>query len=179
MAELTDEQKKAVVLGLANFMTPAQVRAMMLADYEVEMPIRQVVGYDPTRTGFDAGPRWREMFELARKAHIEETITVPIAGQGFRLRSLQEMHDKAKASGNYVLAAELLEQAAKEVGGLLTNARQLNVSDNRGGTMDLTPEERRAQAVELIREALAKQADLVAQEAGVTIDHKPQESVDK
>lgn len=179
MAILTEEQKREIVLSLAGFMSPAAIRVKMKEDHGLDLEYRQITVYDPTRTHFEGSQRWRDIFEAARKNYVEDTLTVPVANQGYRLRTIQGLLDKALEQGNMVMAMQLMEQAAKEVGGLLTNARQLNVSDNRGGTMDLTPEERRAQAVELIREALAKQADLVAQEAGVTIDHKPQESVDK
>ena len=38
--------------------------------------------YDPTRPYFDAGEKWREVFETKRKAYLEDVQKVPIANQG-------------------------------------------------------------------------------------------------
>lgn len=179
MAQLTEDQKRQIVVGFAQCMSPSEIRRVMKDEHGLELELGHIVQFNPTKASFTASDRWRAIYDAAHKSFLEDVSNVPVSNQGYRLRMLQKHIEVQDKAGNSVLVAELLEQAAKEVGGLLTNARQLNVSDNRGGTMDLTPEERRAQAVELIREALAKQADLVAQEAGVTIDHKPQESVDK
>lgn len=174
MAELTEPQKKAIVLALAHFSTPATVVAMMKSEFDVDTDVRQVVVYDPTRTSFAASDHWRELFEITRDQYIKDNLSVPIAGQGFRLRSLQEMHDKARASGNFVLAAQLLEQAAKEVGGLLTNSRNVNVSERKTAVEELTPEERRERVVDLIREALEKRAQEAKPVSGQVIENQPQ-----
>ena len=61
---------------------------------------------------------------LPRKEFLEETAKVPIASQVYRLRNLQRLFEKAQARGNMALAAALIEQAAKEVGGAYTNRRE-------------------------------------------------------
>ena len=137
--------------------------ALLKEEFGVEVTVRQVVGYDPTRASYDSGERWREFFHRTREEYVSDSLSVPIAKQGFRLRSLQEMHDKAKAAGNYVLAADLLEQAAKEVGGRLTNARNLTVSNDPHPYRDLTPEERRAKVTEIFQQALARRAEEAVQ----------------
>lgn len=176
MAALTEEQKRAIVLGFADFMSPAAIRVMIKETYDLELEYAQITMYDPTRPNFQASDRWRTLYEEARKKYVDDTLSVPIAGQGFRLRSLQKMHDKAFDQGNMVLAAEILKQAAQEVGGLLTNVRNENRNQTSSPLLDLTPGERRQQAVELLREALAKRQEDIMKEAGtVTIEHQPKE----
>jgi hypothetical protein len=161
MTQLTEAQKETVVQALACFRRPSEVVVLLKEEFGIDVPVRQVVGYDPTRASYDAGERWREFFHRTREEYVSDSLSVPIAKQGFRLRSLQEMHDKAKAAGNYVLAADILEQAAKEVGGLLSNARNLAVSNGPHLSTNLTPQERRAQAAEMIRQALLKHAEKI------------------
>ena len=60
--------------------------------------------------------------------------------------------------GNVVLANATLEQAAKEVGGTLTNARNVKVQQTGGSFRDLTSEERRRAAADMLRNALSTDA---------------------
>jgi hypothetical protein len=56
---------------------------------------------------------------------VNALADIPIAQMGYRLRRLQEMALQAERMKNYKLAAEIMEQAAKDHGGLFTNVRQL------------------------------------------------------
>jgi hypothetical protein len=176
MAELTEEHKNTIVLSLAGFMTPAAIRVMMKETYGLDLEYGQITTYDPTKPNFRASERWREIFELARKKYVEETLTVPVSNQGYRMRTIQKMLDTALEQGNMVIAMQLLEQAAKEVGGLLTNARNVNVSNQgKSGLLDLSPDERRQQAAEIIREALARRREELTKDGGVVIEHQSKE----
>lgn len=153
MAELTDQQKEEIVLLLARFRGPAEVKVAMQTEHGLDLPLQQIVQYDPSRPAYTAGEKWRPIFDAARKMYLEEVAAVPIANQGFRLNELNELYQRAKKAGNLKLAAELAEQAAKEVGGVLTNARELNIKDGRR-PRDMTPEDRTAAIGALISEAL-------------------------
>ena len=162
MAELTEEQKTAIVIGLAHFKRPTDVVRMIRDEFEVETSVRQVIGYDPTRPAFEGSDKWRVMFDAYRKAYVTEAQSVPIANQGFRLRKLQEMFEAAERKGNHVLAAQHLEQAAKEIGGILTNVRNVDVTQKQSALADMTPEERRAAAIDIIRASLTSAREEVA-----------------
>ena len=161
MSELTDEIKREIVLALARFDTPTEVAKRVREEFGVEVDSRQVGAYDPTRTYFEAGEKWREIFDAARKAYIEDVSAVPIANQGFRLNELNRLYAEALKAKNRKLAADLMRQAAEEVGGALTNQRRVDV--NRMGPSELGPDERRNALVDLLSRALAKDGKSVVE----------------
>lgn len=127
MAKLDDPVKEFIVQALACYDTPQQVADAVREEFGVEVTRMQVQAYDPTKSrGADRlSKRLKAIFEATRKAFLEETAKVPIASQVYRLRNLQRLFEKAQARGNMALAAALIEQAAKEVGGAFTNRREL------------------------------------------------------
>jgi len=155
MANLSELQKREIVAALACFCDSATIIANFRSEHGLELSHKQVGRYDPTRSYYDAGDKWRELFEARRKTYLENVADVPIAHQGYRLQMLQQGVDAAKKAKNWVLLAELLKQAAKEVGGTLTNGRKVRTDDRHTSPIDdMTPVERRAAMAELIRQAL-------------------------
>lgn len=150
MAELNDQQKLQVVLALARFVTPTEIVNEFRAA-GVEVSHNQIGSYDPTRTYYEASEKWRVIFEEERERYIKDVASVPIANQGFRLGALQRNYEHAIKTKNMVLANQTLRQAAEEVGGALTNERNVNV---KRPLDELTPDERRAQFEELIRKVM-------------------------
>lgn len=144
-----------MILHLARCRTPAEVAVLMREEFELEITIPQVVKYDPRRPSYEAGEKWLPLFEAARTSYLKDVEDVPIANQGFRLQTLQEGLEVAKKAKNWKLVAELMEQAAKEVGGVLTNERNLRV---RRDDVPDTPEDRAAALAALVGEALDKRA---------------------
>lgn len=125
MAKLDDTAKQFIVQALACFDTPQQVADAVREEFGVEITRMQVQSYDPTkRHGARLSKMLKAVFEATRRRFLEEIEQVPIASQTYRLRNLQRLHEKAQQRGNMVLAAALLEQAAKEVGGAYTNRRE-------------------------------------------------------
>lgn len=122
MAVLTDEQKLFIVRRLAQYRTPSQVAAEVNETFGLDITRQQTWALQPH---IAAGKRLRAEFERARKAYHENVDDIPIAMEAFRLNSLNEMMMEAKRKGNYPLAASLMEQAAKELGGAYTNRREL------------------------------------------------------
>lgn len=131
MARLTHAQQREMVIMLARFSKPAEVQKFFRAEYGILVSIQQIVAYDIRNPQFRAASKWRSLFEATEKAYIEQVATIPIAHRGFRLNLLQEAALEARYRKNYVVMAQLLEQAAKEVGGALTNRRTIDVSDDR------------------------------------------------
>ena len=154
MAKLAEAVKAFIVQRLACYDTPQQVADAVNEEYGLTVDRRQVQTYDPERSGQKPAEKWCALFEATRKKFLESVDDLPIAQKSYRLRRLQEMARKAEHNKNYVLAAQILEQAAKETGGMYTNRREITGKD--GGPIahrdasldDLTP----AELAELARE---------------------------
>ena len=133
----SDEVKSRVVQALACFDSPAIVAKSIKAEYGVDISTQAVEAYDPTKVaGRKLSDRYRQLFEETRKAFLEDTVSIAISHRAVRLRALQRMSEKAEHQGNMALAAQLMEQAAKEVGDSFTNRRELTGKD--GGPIAVT-----------------------------------------
>lgn len=131
--KLTDEMRTFVVQQLAMFDSPAQAAKALRDAFGVTIRPQSVEFYDPTkRAGDKLAEKWRTIFIETRKAFIEDTTEIGISHKTVRLRALQRMAAAAEGKGNLALAAQMHEQAAKEMGDAYTNTRVL-----RGG-LELT-----------------------------------------
>lgn len=138
MATLTDAAKRFIVQALACYDTPSEVSAALKEEMGIDVPRMQVAQYDPTKVaGAKLARKWRDLFEDTRKKFREAVAEIPIADQTFRLRALGKIYDRHMARGNVAAAAAVLEQAAKEQGGMFTNKRE--VSGPNGGPIPTMP----------------------------------------
>lgn len=153
MANLTDEQKLEIVSMLACFREPASIVTYFQSEYGLQIDHKQVGRYDPTRSYFAGGEKWREIFEARRKTYLTNVEDVPVAHQAYRLNLLQEGVEAAKKAGDWVLVAKLSEQPAKEVGGALTNQHKVRVDAGRKSVRDMSPEDRKAALADVIAKA--------------------------
>ncbi|MDD2092405.1 DUF2280 domain-containing protein [Pseudomonas guariconensis] len=127
MAALTSDVKAFIVQALACFDTPTQVSQAVKQEFDIDVTRQQVEQHDPTkRAGTNLAAKWRTLFEDTRKRFREETSEIPIANRAFRLRVLGRMAEKAENMKNMALTAQLLEQAAKEVGDVYVNRQTKN-----------------------------------------------------
>src|SRR5690606_13437474 len=134
MAKLSDEVKRFIVQALACYDTPQQVADAVKDEFGLEVPRSQVALYDPTKhAGRNLSEKYRVLFNDTRKTFRKEVAEIPIADQAYRLRQLQRMSQEAMRRKNIVLAASLLEQAAKEAGGMFSNYRRLEHTGKGGG----------------------------------------------
>lgn len=69
-----------------------------------------------------------ELYETTRKAFLEDTTEIAVSHRSVRLRALQRMAERAESRNNLQLAAQLLEQAAKECGDAYTNRQKIDHS---------------------------------------------------
>jgi hypothetical protein len=138
--KLTVEQQTAVVQRLAMFDTPTQVVEFVKEEFGVELTRQSVQHYDPT-VGEKPSERWCKIFEATRKAFLESQADIPIAQRSFRLRRLQRMAEAAEKRGAWVVAAQLCEQAAKEVGDVYTNRSKVAITDPNGEPFRVIVEE--------------------------------------
>ncbi|MBK5566893.1 DUF2280 domain-containing protein [Ensifer sp. SSB1] len=124
--KLTDEVKTYIVQALACFDSPSVVASAVKKDFGLDVSRQLVESHDPNKKAASGlAPKWRVLFEETRKAFLEDTASIAISHRAVRLRALQRMAEKAETSGNMVLAASLMEQAAKEVGDSYTNRREV------------------------------------------------------
>lgn len=138
MARLSDEHKTFIVQRLAMFDTPQQVADAVKEEYGIEVPRQQVQSYDPT-VGIKPAKKWIALFDASREKFLESVSEIPIANRSVRLRRLERMAVSAEQRKNYPLAAQLLEQAAKEVGEAYTNTRNIKHSGGVAGGVLAVP----------------------------------------
>ncbi len=139
MPDLSDEVKEYMVQELALYKRPAQVTASVKTFFELTLDRRQVQHYDPTKgvAGKRLGARWVNLFHETRSRFDAEAAAIPVAKQSYRLAMLQRMAEKAEGKQQFETAARLLEQVAKERGGMYTNTRTLKIDDPRKALADL------------------------------------------
>lgn len=133
MAVLQREVKAFIVQALACFDTPSQVAEAVQKEFGLTITRQQVESHDPTKTsGKCLAKRWVTLFHDTRKRFRDDTADIPIANRAFRLRALGRMAERAESVKNLALAAQLMEQAAKETGGAYTNRQQVDLSSADG-----------------------------------------------
>nr|WP_314877312.1 DUF2280 domain-containing protein [uncultured Pseudomonas sp.] len=127
MATLRSEVKAFIVQALACFDTPSQVVEAVKKEFGVDVSRQVCEGHDPTKyAGRGLAKRWADMFHACRERFTAETADIPIAHRAYRLRALGRMAEKAESMKNMALTAQLLEQAAKEVGDVYVNRQTKN-----------------------------------------------------
>lgn len=160
MAKLTDEHREFIITRLAMYDTPSMVQRAVRETFGFTIERNQIDTYDPlsyrARTGHLA-KRWKILFEDVRAKFKASVAEIPIADATYRLRRLQAMHEAAFDKGNYAQAAELLEQAAKEAGGLFSSLREVKVT-GKIQTEELSTADKRDALAARMAEALAAAA---------------------
>lgn len=154
---LTEAQKEEIVILFARFRRPVEVKEHLFKEHGVVVDLGHLFAYHPEKPQFRTAEKWRTIFIAARKAYLEEVAAVPIANKGYRLNLLHEAALEARSRGNYVLMADLLEQAAKEVGDVLTNRQkhEVDLRDERA-LAELTDDERLAAVARIFDKALGR-----------------------
>ncbi|WP_369788324.1 DUF2280 domain-containing protein [Rouxiella sp. WC2420] len=126
MAALSVEVKAFIVQSLACYDTPSRVAELVQQEFSLKVSRQQVESYDPSKvTGKNLGDKWVELFKLTRKRFQDEISDIPIANKAYRLRVLDRMATKAESMKNIAMTAQLMEQAAKEVGEAYTNRQKV------------------------------------------------------
>lgn len=159
MPRLSSEVQRAIVRGLAMFRTPTEVQTEIRELYQVEVPLPQILYYDPESAGTDVAPVWRELFRETREKFIRATDDVAVAHRAYRIRELGDLYRRAKTR-NPLAAAKLLEQAAREMGDAYTNVQVLkgDSAEAAARLLNMTPEEVRVEMARLEAERAGKAA---------------------
>ncbi len=156
MATLKNEHKRLIVQRLATFVSATDIQRE-LQDAGVAVSFSQIAYYDPQSAGTDLAESWRTLHAETRNRFIEDTSSIAITHQAYRLRELLDMQREARKKKNYPLAASLLKQAAEDFGGAYTNKREVTGRDGRplmpGSALDdLSDEELRQLAAKLAQD---------------------------
>ena len=128
MPELDADVKTFIIKRLACYEKPSVVVKAVKEEFDVEVTRQAVHANDPTSVlgSKSMGDRWKKVFEETRAKFLEATDHIAISHKPVRLSYLQRMADNAERSGNMVLAASLLEQAAKEMGEQYSNRHKVD-----------------------------------------------------
>lgn len=137
--KLKNEHRAFIVQRVACYDSPKEVADALKEEYGIEISPQAVEVYDPTkRAGKGLAKTWRDLFELTRKAFLEDvTAHVPEANKAVRIRALANSARAMKSRGNHLGAAQLLEQISKEMGNVYTNRRELTGKDGEAVKMDV------------------------------------------
>ena len=103
-----------------------------------------MASHDPTKAaGVSLAKKWVDLFHSTRARFQSDISDIPIANKAYRLRVLDRMMGNAEKMRNIALAAEIIEQAAKECGDAYSNKHKFEHSGPNGGAMEVmnyTPE---------------------------------------
>ncbi|WP_405423733.1 DUF2280 domain-containing protein [Pantoea stewartii] len=134
MAALKPEIKAFIVQSVACFDTPSQVAESVLKEFGVKINRQQVEQHDPTKaSGKKLAKKWVDMFNDTRSRFQTQIADIPIANKAYRLRTLDRMATRTETMKNFALTAQLIEQAAKEVGDAYTNKLKVESTGANGG----------------------------------------------
>lgn len=133
MTTLSDEVKTFIVQQLACFDAPSAVVSAVKDEFAVAVTRQAVEAYDPNKVqGQRLSEELKALFAATRERFLADQAAIGVSHRMVRLRRLDRMVNKAEAQGNMSLAANLLEQAARECGDAFTNKRQNEVSGKDG-----------------------------------------------
>lgn len=137
MAALKPEVKAAIVQMLACYDTLSIVVDTIQKDYGIKVTPQQVESHDPTKiSGKGLAQKWVDLFNATRERFQNEISDIPIANKAYRLRVLNRMAVNAESMKNYGMTAQLLEQAAKEVGDAYSNKQKVELTGKDGGPLN-------------------------------------------
>lgn len=123
MAALKEPVKVFIVQALACRDTPQEVAELVKQEFGIITDRMQCASYDPTKAaGRNLSKKFRDLFEETRKKFDEGLIDIPIANKHYRMKQYDKLLNKTK---NTVTALKIMEQAAKDSGGLFTNRKEI------------------------------------------------------
>ncbi len=157
MPALNGAIKVFIVERLACFDRPGEVQKAVEQTFKVKVSLTQLMVYDPKHAaGARLSKTLKEHFEATRAAFLKDTSGIAISHKSYRLRLLDRMAEQAAEKGNVVVAAQLLEQAAKEEGGAFTNRQKHEHTGKDGGPIEmkhLTDAERASRVASIMERA--------------------------
>lgn len=124
MAALKEPVKIFIVQALACRDTPQEVADLVKQEFGIEVDRMQCAAYDPTKAaGKNLSAKFKKLFEETRKKFDKGLIDIPIANKHYRMKQYDKLLQKTK---NTVMALRIMEQAAKDSGGVYTNKQEVD-----------------------------------------------------
>lgn len=137
MAALKPDVKAFIIQSLACFDTPTLVVESVQKEFGLKITRQQVESHDPTKvSGKSLAKKWVNLFYTTRERFKTEISDIPIANKAYRLRVLDRMATRTETMKNYALAAQIVEQAAKECGDAYTNRQKVEHTGKDGGPIE-------------------------------------------
>ncbi|CAI1746846.1 DUF2280 domain-containing protein [Serratia entomophila] len=137
MAALKPDVKAFIIQSLACFDTPSLVVESVQKEFGLKITRQQVESHDPTKvSGKTLAKKWVELFYTTRERFKTEISDIPIANKAYRLRVLDRMATRTETMKNFALAAQIVEQAAKECGDAYTNRQKVEHTGKDGGPIE-------------------------------------------
>lgn len=128
--KMTDEIIAFIVRRYAIYDSTTEIRKAVEEEFGVKLSSESVRRYNIDTQGVRSKvqKRWIDLFDETRDHFQKGLDDVGIVWKPYRLKRLDEMERVARAQGNYSLARELLEQAAKETGGMYDKGSPISLS---------------------------------------------------
>ncbi len=137
MAALKPDVKAFIIQSIACFDTPTLVVESVQKEFGLKITRQQVESHDPTKvSGKSLAKKWVDLFYTTRERFKTEISDIPIANKAYRLRVLDRMATRTETMKNYALAAQIVEQAAKECGDAYTNRQKVEHTGKDGGPIE-------------------------------------------
>ncbi|HID9454036.1 TPA: DUF2280 domain-containing protein [Serratia marcescens] len=137
MAALKPDVKAFIIQSLACFDTPTLVVESVQKEFGLKITRQQVESHDPTKvSGKSLAKKWVDLFYTTQERFKTEISDIPIANKAYRLRVLDRMATRTETMKNYALAAQIVEQAAKECGDAYTNRQKVEHTGKDGGPIE-------------------------------------------
>lgn len=124
---LPSSVKAFIIQRLACYESAPEVRDAVKEEFGLDIPLSYIHRHDPTKPYHPEGfldKKWIELFEKTREEFQRGLYDTGIVWKAYRLKRLDEMERRLRREGKYMEAAQLLEQAAKEVGGAFEQRRR-------------------------------------------------------
>lgn len=126
MPALTEEQKCVAVIAAARYYTPTEICELLKEQFGIDVERNQAQQYNPTtKVGQILSKKYVDLFNETREKFLKELDGIPMANPAVRVMELTKMVYEARKRKNNVLAAQHIEQIAKELGGFYTNKMKL------------------------------------------------------
>ena len=139
---LNTEQKVFIVTAYARFEGTAEIIRSFRERFAAELTHSQANHYNVIGASCNCAPKWKDLFYEERKRFLDNVDAIGIANKTVRIQRLEYLCSLALSRKNVKLAAELMEQAAKEMGEVFTNRREVK-SDVRSVTATMTTDQLR------------------------------------
>lgn len=132
---LSEDIKRFIVKSLAVYETPSEVVETVKAVFKKKVTRQNIHFYDPTKLAGEALSEELKNLFFETRDKFDGTEILPLSKKNVRIKKLSKYVEILENNDNFVGAAEVVAQIAKEEGGMFTNRRE--VSGPKGGPVVL------------------------------------------